>query len=203
LIQLTKREKVFIAIFIVVSVMAVYYVYFYQPLIRDIEAMSAEMEAVQDLPVLSKSKQEQLASLKREYETLSKRVSETLESLRSPDDQPGLVVHLYRIFSTRSIREYIEFGDLEQHTDFSVMPVSVTLSASYSDFKDILRQLEQSPYKNHIQALTVQALDGGSTVTVNMSIKFYFKPMPAGQELNYPFMDGLYGRPNPFQLPGQ
>ena len=60
--QLTRREKVFIAIFIVVSAAAVYYVFFYQPLVKDIEAMSVQVTEGGDPPLLIKSK-EQLASL--------------------------------------------------------------------------------------------------------------------------------------------
>jgi|GEM_PF-885969 Tfp pilus assembly protein PilO len=202
--QLTKREKVFIAIFVVVMFITVYYIYFYQPLIKDIQTMSSNVEEVGDLSVLTKSKHQQLVTLKQEYERLSKRVSETLESLMWPDDQPGLVVHLHDIFSSRSTREYIDFGDLEMQNDFCAMSVSVTFSASYSDFKDILVQLEQSPYKNHIQSLNVQATDGGRAVSVNMSLKFYFKPVPSEQGLEYPFVeDGVYGKDNPFLSPGQ
>ncbi|MBM7581274.1 Tfp pilus assembly protein PilO [Caldicoprobacter guelmensis] len=202
--QLTNREKIFIIIFVAILIISVYYVYFYQPVVKDIEAMSVQVKEAEDLPMLIKSKKEQLTNLQHEYQELSTKVSETLESLQWLDDHPGLVVHLYGIFSTRSKREQIEFGDMEQHTDFCVMPVNVTFTASYDDFKDILVQLEKSPYKNHIQALNVQVLEGGSAVSVNMSLRFYFKPEPAREKLKYPFVDeGKYGRGNPFQFPGQ
>lgn len=202
--QLTKREKVLIAIFVVLMFITAYYIYFYQPLIRDIQTMSNEVEEVGDVSALTKSKQQQLVALKQEYESLSKKVSETLESLMWLDDQPGLVVHLHEIFSSRSIREYIEFGDLEMQDDFCAMPVSVNFTASYSDFKDILVQLECSPYKNHIQSLNVQAIDEGRAVSVNMSLKFYFKPVPSKQGIEYPFVkDGVYGKDNPFLSSGQ
>jgi len=202
--QLTKREKVFIAIFIVVSVVAVYYVFFYQPLVKDIEAMSVQVTEGGDLPLLIKSKKEQLASLQHEYQELSAKVLDTLESLQWPDDQPGLVVHLYEIFSSRSKMQQVEFGEMEQHADFCLMPVNVTFTSTYDDFKDILVQLEKSSYKNYIQALNVQAVEGGNSVSVTMSLKFYFKPEPAPDELEYPFVDeGRYGKDNPFQFPGQ
>ncbi len=202
--QLTKREKVFIAIFIAVSIVAVYYVFFYQPLVKDIEAMSVQVTEVGNLPLLIKSKKEQLTALQQEYEELSTKVSGTLESLQWPDDHPGLVVHLYRIFSPRSQRQQIEFGEMEQHTDFCLLPVNVTFTARYDDFKDILVQLEKSAYKNYIQALDVQAIEGRDSVSVNMSLRFYFKPEPAQEGLEYPFLDGgRYGKDNPFQFPGQ
>ncbi len=202
--QLTKREKVFIAILIIVFALAVYNMFFYQPLMKDIEAMSMQLTEAGDLPLLIKSKKEQLASLQQEYQELSAKVSDTMESLRWPDDDPGLVVHLYRIFSSRSERQQIEFGDLELNTDFSVLPVNVIFMAEYDKFKDILAQLEESPYKNHIQALNVQAVEGGNSVSVNMSLRFYFKPEPAGEGLEFPFVnEGRYGKGNPFQFPGQ
>lgn len=202
--QLTKREKLLIAIFVVLMFITAYYIYFYQPLIRDIQTMSNEAEKVGDMSALTKSKQQQLMALKQEYESLSKKVSETIENLKWLDDQPGLVVHLHEIFSSRSIREYIEFGDLEMQNDFCTMPVNVHFTTSYSDFKDILAQLERSPYKNHIQSLDVQAIDEGRTVSVNLSLKFYFKPVPSQQGIEYPFVEnGVYGKDNPFLSSGQ
>lgn len=201
--QLTRREKVLIAIFIVVSLVTVSYVFFYKPLVEDIEAMSVQMREVEDLPLRIKLKEEQLTALEQEYQELSIKVSETLESLQWHDDHPGLVVQLYQIFSSRSQRQQIEFGEMEQHADFCLMPVNVIFTAVYDDFKDILVQLENSPYKNYIQALDVQTIDGGSSVSVNMSLRFYFKPEPAPNGLEYPFLkEGVYGKGNPFNFPG-
>lgn len=202
--QLTRREKAFIGAFILVSVIAVYYVFLYQPLVRDIEAMSMQVAEIGDLPLLIKSKREQLASLQQEYEELLSYVLDTLENLRWPDDQPGLIVHLYEVFSSRSERQQIEFGEMEHHSDFCLMPVNVTFTATYDDFRDILVQLEKSPYRNHVQAFNIQAVEGGSAVSVNMSLRFYFKPEPSTEGMEYPFLQGSrYGKDNPFEFPGQ
>ena len=132
---------------------------------------------------------------------LMERTTELRNSL-PPSDEPGLLIHLYHITTPLGTREYIEFGDAEIQTEFIVLPVYISVKTDYARLKEMLRLLENSSYRNRIEDLSVQMSDGGNSIYVNMALNFFFKPEPGSQNIRYPsFMDGGFGKDNPFEVP--
>jgi len=196
--SLSKREKAFVGVFAVVLVFALYYVFFYQPITADIEAMSAEMKTRSDNTKLIQVRQAELDKLKHEFGEMSKMISDALGRLPL-QDSAQMIVSLYEIISPRAYRDHIEFGEFEQHQDYAAMPVTLSFSSGYQDFRTILALLEQSNYINHVENMTVQRLDEEGSVRVNMMLKFYFSYESGRQKADYTFMKGDYGKDNPFQ----
>jgi len=201
LMKLTKREKRFIVLLIVVSVLSIYYMYFYQPLQEQIKMMSAEIKIGKETLKLKESKRNEVETLKEELNVLMEETADLLNSL-PPHDYPGLLVHLNSITAPLVTRECIEVGDVEVQTEFIALPVFISVNSDYNSLKEMLRQLENSPYKNRVESLSVQIASDGVNINADMALKFFFKPDSDNQNTKYPFMDSRFGKDNPFQLPG-
>ena len=198
---LTKPERGFIALLAIVLIFSIYYVYFYIPLQKQIDAMSAEIKTGETTLELKKTRDKEIELLKEELQMLMERTTELRNSL-PPSDEPGLLIHLYHITTPLGTREYIEFGDAEIQTEFIVLPVYISVKTDYARLKEMLRLLENSSYRNRIEDLSVQMSDGGNSIYVNMALNFFFKPEPGSQNIRYPsFMDGGFGKDNPFEVP--
>ncbi|NLO81627.1 MAG: type 4a pilus biogenesis protein PilO [Clostridiales bacterium] len=198
--KLTKREKRFVILLVVVSVLSVYYVYFYQPLQEQIQNMITEIKMGEDALKLKESKEDEVKILKEELQALTEETTNLLDSLPH-HDYPSLLVHLNEITAPRVNREYIEIGDVEVQTEFVILPVFISVSAEYNNFKEMLKMLEESPYRNRVESLSVHTVDDGVNINADIALKFFFKPESDEQDNSYPFMNGRFGKDNPFRQP--
>jgi Tfp pilus assembly protein PilO len=197
--NLTKREKIAIITFLGVLIFALYYRYFYKPLNQEIEAMSTHMEEEKEALPLHKMKGEKIKDLKEDVTRLDSEISNVLNTLPSADDQPGLIVHLNNTLGKLALRKSMEIQEPLNGSEFVSVPILISMETSYRELKQILILLEQSPYKNRIESLTVQASGMESKVNVDMLMMFYFKHGSNEKTPDYPFMEGGFGKEDLFK----
>ncbi len=143
---MTKREKILIIIVLIMAVLCVYYIYFFQPNIKELEDLAAERTNKE----MSLATNEQMkSSLDLIIMNIADSESQILElgnNISSGFDQPAVLVYLHETIGKRAQKGTFEFEAPTDVGQLKVTRVRATMKCTYEILKSILKSLSEGEY---------------------------------------------------------
>lgn len=176
-----RREKLPIAVAILILSVTFYYSFFYKPLYDEISTTRYNLECnEQKLSALAIQKDE-LLLLKAQLPSTILEVEPQIPNAGEKHFQSMVIVFLEDIIKKLGIENSIKFEGSEQHEIFSIINMRIGLESSYENLIAILYSIQGAPWPNKVKNVqTVSSSSRFGTPSNNWSIEirvdFYWFP---------------------------
>jgi len=152
--KLSKREKILIAIVVVLGLGAAYYFYFLTPFLagmaeikKDTDAVKVEVDALNIQKSQLKVLDDQITKLQSENKIL-------LSRLPVGFDQPELIAFLDGLFKDKAVKAAYTFDMPVDFQKIDSLRATLDFKTDYANLKEILNTLNASMFNNRVLSLT-------------------------------------------------
>ena len=211
---MTKREKVLVAIVLVLGVFCLYFLAYLNPRLSELRTLNLDIEN-KAVDATNIQMQEQIiASIDRTIAANEDKIAELNAGITTGFDQPALLVYLEQTINEHGTKTSLVFSDLKKVGQFDVCSATIAMTSSYDGLKALLAAFGESPYFIKVVSLKAEldtkkiaqaaaqaeAAEGAVPVpsvdeplNVKMDIQIYTQPGVVGAAV-YDFAEGYqYG----------
>ncbi|WP_066638201.1 type 4a pilus biogenesis protein PilO [Desulfolucanica intricata] len=200
---LSKREVVLVAVFLAVSLTTVYYKYIFEPQWNKIMQLRQELEKQQGVLNLRLNQGwDNISELEEQAEKLRSGIEKLYLTVPNIKDEPRLLVDFYKLTGVNNLRaETIKFSELKEvkNQAYSVFSVSLEVTGRNSDIYNFIGALENYPRSHRIAEIKFEP-QSSHTSKCSLAVEFYVLHEIQPDPLTYPFMEGVYGKGQPYQI---
>lgn len=200
--KLSKRELILLILVFVIAAGALYYTRFYTPIKDDIKVLQDESDDLMIKINNLNMQKNRIPDLKNELSTLQNEFSELTSDFLLGWDEPLLLVYLENMIGDNAIKKKSTFYLSEPEAYYSSGTIDLELVTNYPNLKGIIKELEEAPYYNKIQAIDVKKQSGEDNkgdLAVTISTVFYTQDDPDFIQDDYDFMTPDHGKENIFE----
>jgi len=212
--KLTKRESIFLVVALVFAVGILYYTYFLSPLKIELDRIEKEISSKHQKLIQLKTQAQRINELERMVLYSEAELMEKYQDIPIGFDQAELMVFLEGLLNPLGDQIRIEFAEVVDMKSYQLGTVNVMMLTTYPNLFQVLRRLEEAPFRNRIKRLGV-TLEGSSELNekvfqmknqtveknnlrVALSLDFYAFPGMVDRDKTYSFMEGDYHKSDLF-----
>lgn len=209
--RLSKREQKLIIFTLLFAVLAMFFVYYYFPLVDEIEELTEKKLEISE--TLNTNQQMKLLTdaLEKEYELLEKERLESTENFINGYDEAELLNYINTVIGDKTERTVVSFSDINQEDIYLYGDINMNIKTNYKELTDMISELEEGKYFSSIQSIDISTLSDneaevdGTTepdaypLQVNVILRFYAKNQMIDITDSEQFNSGSYGKSNIFQ----
>ncbi len=212
--KLTKRESILLTVALMFAAGTLYYTYFLSPLMIEIDRIEKEMSSRQQKLIQLRTQAQKIKELEETVVYSDAGLMERYQDIPIGLDQPELMVFLEEILNPLGDQIRIEFAEVVDLDSYQLGRVNVTMETTYPNLFQVLRRLEEAPYRNHIERLGISLGGIGgldekvlqresqdtekNNLRVDLSLDFYAFPGMVDRDKAYPFMTGDFHKSDLF-----
>ncbi|NLJ41900.1 MAG: hypothetical protein GX352_09910 [Clostridiales bacterium] len=154
--KLTKRERVLLIMVAVVTLAALYYLYYLSPKMEEIATLN---QSIGDLEIEIIDLNQQIAQIpvkENELEELKEKAKPVYQRFLSGWDEPLLLAGLENLVGNSMVKTSISFSEIEELPHYTRGLVSFSLLSGYDDLMKAIDKLESSLYYNEIRKISIR-----------------------------------------------
>lgn len=173
--KITKREKVLLAILILLIIGSMYYLLFYTPMQEKIAAYETEFAELDDAVILYEAKAMQMKKMQQELETLKMEALTTdgIKEMPAYDNSRKLMESLNFILDA-ALEYSVTFNSTE--TSEQIVRREVTLNykcKNYKQAKKILEQIHEDRYPSIIKDVRMECDTEDESVSMMVTLTYF------------------------------
>ncbi|MDF2537651.1 MAG: hypothetical protein K0S76_672 [Herbinix sp.] len=161
--KLTKREKVLLLSALIVITAAVFIMYIYLPLTKEINDLQIKSEDLTFQLQDAKTKNRLIIDLEKQITEAKAVMKDKQEDILKIWDQAELLVFVENILNGLCDKESIDFYDAVELDNIKAGDVGVKFKTDYNQLKNILANFEEAKYYNTITSLAIDEVEENAT----------------------------------------
>jgi hypothetical protein len=143
---MTKREKILISVVLILAVLCVFFIYFLQPCLNEINNIKTDM-VTKGIDVSNKQQMEsRLVDLDKQISEGENKIISYGSGITTGFDQPSILVYLKETITKYGEKIMYTFTDISPLGQLQVCPVTINMTGTYSGIKSILSELGAGKY---------------------------------------------------------
>jgi cell division protein FtsB len=167
--SMTKREKILIAVVLILAVICVYYLYILKPSLDQLGKLNAD-NANKGLSVSTGEQiQAMVESIEEKIADDESRIAQYSDTVLSKFDQPAAIVYLYDTISQYGRKIMFSFEEIKDVQLIKVNRVTVTLNATYDGLKKLVKALSEGEYYVKVTGVEASVITPDSDAGVQPS----------------------------------
>ena len=204
---MTKREKMLISIVLVLAVLCVYFIYFLQPNLKEIDALKSEMDLKGFDVTTNDQMQLRIQTIDKQMEEDESRLLGYGKGITAGFDQPPILCYLKDTVARYANKISFAFSGVSPLGQLQVCPVTVTMTATYEGLKSVLDALDSGKYLVKVTGLSAAYHNSEQTsapgdqeappvpsapeqriLDIILNLEFYSYPGEIPPDTEYPFV---------------
>lgn len=212
--KLSKREKFLVVLVFAAGILFVYYQYFLTPLLAEVDAIQEEVKQSEERLGGLGDTDNEIKTLLSGIEELETKIKELEYLIPLNPRRPEIITRLEAFSKAAGVRllsidfhmaafNRIREGDAKEEKGYIEIPVQVNISGAYGDIIRFLKKLENAERLYNVKGFNLLSGYTESKEVLDMSIDLHAYALPPEGvkeqgPVTYDFMEGIYGRDNPF-----
>ncbi|MEG6616266.1 type 4a pilus biogenesis protein PilO [Peptococcaceae bacterium 1198_IL3148] len=201
--NLTKREKIIISALVIVAVCTLYYKYILAPQINEITQLTKEIASQEELLATRLNQGwDNIPWLKERSQAVDVKIEAMYSQVPNIADEANLLLDLYKIAKDNGmLRDTISFSKIKQGEDkeYSTMEISLKVFGSNENIYEFISDVQNYSRMNRITQITFEPITPVASECA-LTIEYYILHQIESDPLDYPFMEGQYGKDKPYQI---
>ena len=180
--KLKPREKILLAITLILAITFVFDSYIYQPKAKEVESLNNELEIqLDDLErevVLLREKNK----LEARYQNITDQLEERLTDYLAQQEPEDILLNLNQLIVDKSLDLLtMQPGSITENDIYNIYPVSLRLEGSYKEILDYIIALEELDSLISIRQLEIRTVDDSLTkLTIGINLEAYLLAEESG-----------------------
>ncbi len=224
--KISNREK--LLLLVVLALVAIYFFIdkLYTPITDEVIELRKQSEDLAIQVEDMNNKEELIADLSSQEETLQKEINEVNKDIFVVWDDPELLVYIERVFGEFGEVKSEAFSETLDATGYWTGDVTLSYETNYENLKKIMTEFEKNKYFNTVVTFDISSrsaeqanidpntgiitdttldTDNSDEVTnddilvANLVLRFYSQETFGKYPDNYDFMKGIFGKENIFK----
>ncbi len=199
--KLTKKEQKLMIGTIFVAAAAIFLVYVYFPLDREISELKIHSSELSTQLQMAEKRQQSITELKKQISVIQEEMDKEYDNFLKIWDQPELLVFMEDVIDKLGIKQSVELLEPVEGSGIKSGDISMELKTNYNDLMSLFKKLEKAKYFSTVYAMDIVDSEDDSTdpLEVNLILRFYSKENTDKYPEKYSFMNGKYKKSNLFQ----
>lgn len=202
---LSKREVILVLLVFLASTTFFCYKFIFKPQWNEVKKLRAELDRQkQELDFRIKEGWNDISDLKARCEEIERQIK--IIHMRVPNikNEPQLLVDFYKTAKANNVMaETVKFSELKEveGKNYSTFTVSTEVTGPTVNIYNFIKDIEEYPRLNRISEIKFEP-QSSTWITCSLTVEFYVLHEVKPDPLDYPFMEGEYGKDRPYQIFG-
>ncbi len=202
---LSKREIFLAVLLLLSSTFFLCYNYIIKPQLENINRLKSELQTQQEeLDFRINNGWNDIYSLENDCNQLEEALDNIYREVPNIKNEPLVLVDLYRLAEKNKVTaETVTFSELKEVEDEEYKTYTVTTEAAGPNVNiyNFIEDVENYSRLNRISSIEIEPQNDRYSIC-KLSVEFYVLPEVEPDPLDYPFMQGEYGKDLPYQVFG-
>ncbi len=224
--KISNREKLLLLVVLVLVAIYFFIDKMYTPITDEVKELRKQSEDLAIQVEDMNNKEELIADLSSQEETLQKEINEVNKDIFVVWDDPELLVYIERVFGEFGEVKSEAFSETLDATGYWTGDVTLSYETNYENLKKIMTEFEKNKYFNTVVTFDISSrsaeqanidpntgiitdttldtdnsdeVTNDDTLVVNLVLRFYSQETFGKYPDNYDFMKGIFGKENIFK----
>lgn len=194
-LKLSKREKIFALLFLLMVVVYLYYNYVFVGQEKKIRSLERDIRSKENqIEQLTSQGYGDVSRLTDKIQAMNAEIEKIYLKVPNIKDTPGLLVKFYRSAAKNNVTaKTITFGKLESKGNYSSFTISLDVLGSRHDIINFIREIEDYPRMSRISKIEFDPMED-NMILARITDEFYVMHDVMPDPFEYSFMAGRQGQ---------
>ncbi len=199
--KLTKKEQRLLIGAVFVAVAALFLVYVYLPLDKEISDLKIESSELSMKIQQAEQRQESVLKLKKQISDMQEEMDTKYDDFLKIWDQPQLLVFMEETIDDLGLKKSVELLEPVVSGGTKSGDISLALKTNYDDLMKLIKKFEKAKYFSTVSSMEIvdSEDDSSDPLEVNLILSFYSQESTDTYPDKYSFINGKYKKSNIFQ----